>query len=426
MNLNWINMFKMQYFKIIFYNLLIFFILYIAVTYYFYNKLDQNVKVVNRTYNSNNIRASYPTYSNLDKQTAIKIFDEYAAPKSSYEPFIAYRRQMYNGTVVNIDNNGFRKSTNHSLNDSTWFFGGSTMWGTGATDETTIPSFFAKYTGEKVLNLGESGYTSFQEFINLQLMLLRGYKPKRVFFYDGQNDGYRYCQKNESVPSHAYYSRYLQMINSYPRMKKQLNNMSQNKNRMLQETSFFKYVDIKMNGLFSKIAGFMYSPFSYFFKNQNPSRAYKSLSFNSDKSFKDFSKENDYLICSKEENARRAAKVTVFSWLNAYKLLKDEGISVRFILQPTAVYNPSRYQLDYIINETKQRIVDEADNYTVYYDVLRDEWNKQCSAYGICDSLIDLSGAFFDNKNPIFVDACHVAPIGNEIIAKKLIKYIKE
>jgi hypothetical protein len=161
------------------------------------------------TYNSNTIRATYPNYEQENRQFAVKIFEDYSAPKTEYRSFIGYRRNQYSGVAVTVGADGFRRSINHSVNESVWFLGGSTMWVTGADDNRTIPSFFAKETGETVLNLGESGYNSVQEFIQLQLMLLKGHKPKEVVFYDGVNDGYYFCQ-NDSQDNirHAYTSRF--------------------------------------------------------------------------------------------------------------------------------------------------------------------------------------------------------------------------
>lgn len=393
------------------------------VAFLFY-KLNENKKdiIQKSKYNKSNIRATYPVYSNMDKNKALKIFAEYHSAKTSYKPFIAYRREGYNGVVTNIDSNlGIRTSTNHSLNDSVWFLGGSTMWGTGTPDDMTIPSYFAKFTKEKVLNLGESGYSSFQELINLQLMLLKGYKPNRVIFYDGQNDGYRYCQKNEPVPSHAYYSRYLEMINSYKSVKRKAMSNIKQKENIIKEIDIFQYINIKSGNYFSKVYGFLNSPF-IFFNEKNNIRQNKSLAIG--KPIKDFKKKNDYLTCTNEKNAKTAAEATVFSWLSAYQLLSKNNIKVNFILQPTAVYLPERYNLDYMINTMKQRIVDEADNYAVYYNAVRNEWKKQCGAYNACETFIDLSEIFFDNKEALFIDNCHLGPKGNKIVAQKLLTYL--
>ena len=99
------------------------------------------------------------------------------------------------------------------------------MWGTGADDERTIPSYFAKKTGEHVLNLGESGFNTIQELIQLQILLAKGLTPKEVVFYDGVNDGYYFCQNdsNDQI-RHAYTSRWSSIVKDLRIAEKKLKN----------------------------------------------------------------------------------------------------------------------------------------------------------------------------------------------------------
>jgi lysophospholipase L1-like esterase len=74
--------------------------------------------------------------------------------------------------------------------------GGSTMWGTGARDDETIPSIVAQVLtqehqlGVEVTNFGASAYVSTQEVIALLRELQRQNKPDLVVFYDGVNDAF--------------------------------------------------------------------------------------------------------------------------------------------------------------------------------------------------------------------------------------------
>ena len=70
------------------------------------------------------------------------------------------------------------------------------MWGTGSPDWGTIPSYLQ--TGIKklkngpicVMNFGESGYVSTQSVIELMLQLQSGNIPDVTLFFDGVNDIY--------------------------------------------------------------------------------------------------------------------------------------------------------------------------------------------------------------------------------------------
>lgn len=111
--------------------------------------------------------------------------------------YVYWRRKPYQGKYINIDNKGIRRTWNKpasSKDVKIFMFGGSTLWGTGARDEFTIPSLVSKKlqakwgTDVQVTNYGESGYVSTQELIALMLELQRGNVPDIVVFYDGVND----------------------------------------------------------------------------------------------------------------------------------------------------------------------------------------------------------------------------------------------
>jgi hypothetical protein len=73
-------------------------------------------------------------------------------------------------------------------------FGGSTMWGVGARDDYTIPSFLSKRLAQAfpgrvhVVNYGTTGFVSTQEMMLLLRELQRGCRPRIAIFYDGYND----------------------------------------------------------------------------------------------------------------------------------------------------------------------------------------------------------------------------------------------
>jgi lysophospholipase L1-like esterase len=87
-----------------------------------------------------------------------------------------------------------------------FFFGGSTMWGTGARDDFTIPSLISKSlygskVNTKIVNYGESSYVSTQEMIFLINQLQQGNIPDVVVFYDGYNDTrLTYMHKRPGIP----------------------------------------------------------------------------------------------------------------------------------------------------------------------------------------------------------------------------------
>jgi lysophospholipase L1-like esterase len=132
------------------------------------------------------------------KEWAHAYWKEFSELSSQYEQFIGWRRTEYHGQYINLDDCGARKTWNPERSDgeapsTIYMFGGSTLWGAGARDEYTIPSFLSKLLQNSgynfaVTNYGQAAYTFTQEIIHLILLLRDGQRPDYVLFYDGVND----------------------------------------------------------------------------------------------------------------------------------------------------------------------------------------------------------------------------------------------
>ena len=383
-------------------------ILYTIVCFGFYYLNRPTTYLSEQTHDTNTIRATYPNYSQEDSKDAVRIFTDYAAPGSSYRSFVGYRRNEYNGESVSVGSDGIRKSINHNLENSVWFFGGSTMWGTGADDARTIPSYFAKKTGEAVLNLGESSYISIQELIQLQIMLLEGHMPKEVVFYDGFNDGYTFCQNTEDHITHSYTSRFKERLKNYDAAI-----------RKLAEKPIVDFE--RLLGKFYKL----YQQPLIYFRKVNDTDSNHSSSLLSDIPIKSMDITKKYLYCDDPDVAAKAANLTIKSWRSAAALLGSHGIPVWFVLQPTASYKPNEYKLDHIINSKKQAIINERKSYETYYQTLKSEFYKSCDEYQDCSFLIDLSELFVGVDDYIFIDRCHVSPNGNKLVSSAIVNRIR-
>lgn len=123
---------------------------------------------------------------------------------SNAQRWLAYvnfgRRPSYQSRTINIDSLG-RRVTPQPVSPTTpaarvYFFGGSTMWGTGQRDDHTIPAEASRRLQQlagpgrrvEVTNFGETGYVSTQGLLKLMLQLRAGDRPDVVVFYDGIND----------------------------------------------------------------------------------------------------------------------------------------------------------------------------------------------------------------------------------------------
>jgi lysophospholipase L1-like esterase len=116
-----------------------------------------------------------------------------------YEPYIVWRHRPFKGHLINIDNNGIRRTPGADCRPgalTVFIFGGSSMWGWGSPDWGTIPAYLQRgldgyFDGPLcVVNLGEDAYVSTQGMVALLLQLQKGNIPDVVIFYDGINDVY--------------------------------------------------------------------------------------------------------------------------------------------------------------------------------------------------------------------------------------------
>lgn len=121
----------------------------------------------------------------------------------AFKPYTQFGERATNGRFVNVDGAGFRKV---GMEQAPWppsperfnvfCLGGSTMFGYGVRDEQTIPARLQAALREKnpggravaVYNFGQGWYQSTQQRIQLEELLVRGFKPDLVVSLDGLND----------------------------------------------------------------------------------------------------------------------------------------------------------------------------------------------------------------------------------------------
>ncbi len=113
-----------------------------------------------------------------------------------WKPYVHWRRAPYTNGYFNIDEQGLRQTWTAHLGEPlplVFVMGGSTVWGSGVSDDDTLPSKLAQVLSQqgrdvRVLNFGESGWVFTQSLIALMRELQRGNVPDVVVFYDGIND----------------------------------------------------------------------------------------------------------------------------------------------------------------------------------------------------------------------------------------------
>ena len=158
-------------------------------------------------------RSSLPNYQGI--AWAAKHFKEIRELETEYYSYIGWRRKPFSGETINVVG-GHRERRTVPQGDAArplvYFFGGSTMWGSGADDASTIPSLFARETGYRARNFAESGYTAHQNLEMLLRLLQDGHRPDIVVFYDGVNEVAAKCRSEVGPHSTSREGRFRQQI----------------------------------------------------------------------------------------------------------------------------------------------------------------------------------------------------------------------
>lgn len=114
-----------------------------------------------------------------------------------YHPYVAWRRAPFAGQTITVDEGGYRTTPGadcHPGSYKVFALGGSTMWGYGSPDWATIPAYLQAGLSKRlarpvcVVNLGELGFNSTQDLIELITQLQAGNVPDLAIFYQGIND----------------------------------------------------------------------------------------------------------------------------------------------------------------------------------------------------------------------------------------------
>ena len=368
--------------KVIGINIILILILLIfpALFYRLYQKLKPVFyKQLNQTLDR---RSLYPTYSN--KEFSIELLNEFYKLPANFRSFIGWRREKVKFKYTNISGPyNARKSKGESINNSVWFFGGSTMWGTGSSDNQTIPSHFNSLTNIPVYNFGESAWNSRNSLNQLINAIGDNKKPSVVIFYDGVNDIISQCRSEIKIlPAHNLEKYFQNALKPLP----------------IQER-ISKYI------LSPYIA--IYRKFSINFPvvNQSKSKAYYDCDTN-------------------QAKALSIAQHLVNNWYTAYALSKSKSFEFYGILQPTlfTTKTNSEYFSPY---EVKNNSDLEIQFGIVYSQILK-EIGRYCEYdKDFCNSLINGTD-WLDGTNNIFIDFCHLNSLGNKVIAQRLKSLLKK
>jgi len=347
-------------------------------------------------YGIDNIQASdprvdYDVYN--DFNWAEKHYKEFDMLETCYKDFYVWRRCDFRGQTINI-NNGIRNTKNFSNKaekfikfDQVSFFGGSTMWGTGVSDDTTLPSIFASQTNSRSLNYGESGYIAIQELLLLQNLLIEKKLKKNnlIIFYDGINEVLARCRKDYNGLVTAQYDR----INNILEKNKVEDNKYSFRKLFLQVEMFLTAILKRINGTPSK----------------NISNNFNQINL------------TDVYDCDEnKQKAEKVAKQLIHIWKMADKIIELQEDKIIKILQPVAyIGNP---KIKYL-SLTSTYHSEQAKQYLVVYPLIKKIAEEQNVKY------YDLTD-IYDECDDCYVDQFHVGPKAHKLLSKEIVNIIEK
>lgn len=309
----------------------------------------------------------------------------YACNVEEWDSYDYWRRKPFTGNYINVDANQRRKTVFENDNPikvnpdyRIFMFGGSTMWGSGVRDKYTIPSLLGSYLSKEgyyveVINFGESGYVNTQEVIALMKQLKQKNIPNLVVFYDGVNDVFSAFQQGKAGLPQNEFNR-----------EKEFNTLISKKRSLLV---FLESLQTLTSVRFIKNL-----------TNPNPEL---NISY-TDQELKLLAQKTIDLY---HENIRLV-----------YSLGEQQNFKSLFYWQPTIF--DKRSLSDY--EKEKAQDVDFLKDFlkSVNKHVVTENISLQSLYY------YDISEIFMDEKEPVFIDYCHVSEYGNSVIAKRMLQDI--
>ncbi len=341
-----------------------------------------------------NFRIKADTYS--DTEWATRYYKELDEVEQGgtlrWQSYVYWRRTPRHGEYINIEPDGFRRTVNEIPESSNppikvFMFGGSTMWGLGTGDDSTIPSIFAQESKNKginceIVNFGQYSYVSTQEIIELTLQLQKGNIPDVAIFYDGVNDTFSGFQLSIPGLPHDEFRREKEFLLM---QRKEIQSIAAQS--AIGQLSIMRFIRgfLQKSGLQSDHI------------QPHPLEYEKAIS-----------------------DQGSLAHAVVKTYLNNIKLVQALAQSYGF----TAVFywQPVIYKKQHLTDYERQSLELDVhypgmkEFYLNTYDILREDSARLDNNI----TFHDISSIFSDVREPIFVDFNHMGRNGNNFIARRM------
>lgn len=351
-------------------NVLVFFVLFNAVIWLIC--IGNSIfNVLNRyeLFDKATPEANLPHYAHVG--WAETYFREAKLRETEYVSYLGWRSRPFSGEAINIMGPyGQRRTVGKPIVDrpKVYFFGGSTMWGTGVDDGSTIPSLFTQMTGFPAENFGQTGYTAHQSLLLLIQLLQDGLRPDIVVFYDGGNDVTAKCRRELTPWSDEREAKIASALKYSRKQESQYNLLY-----------LIRPLEMVVQRLVSK------------------------------KTTRRFTKNTGFDCHTNGAKAQRIADNLIEDWEMAKKLVELYDGQFLGILQPVYFYS---HTIDRGISE------EHKPQFDAVYPLIKQKMENVPRLYDLTDAL---------NKNQyIYTSFAHLGPSGNKYIAQEISEIIDD
>ena len=310
--------------------------------------------------------------------------------RQRYYPYVGWRRAPFKGETIEIDQNGVRLTPGADCNATSFkvfTFGSSEMWGTGSPNWDTIPANLQKGLEKLkqgpicVMNFAESAYVSTQDVIMLLVQLRSGNVPDVVVFYNIGGDVYAAYQSGQAGAS----QNLNQLAAKFERGSPYIDH--------LRNTHSYDLIDALMDKL--RIAAPRQEP------TEHHLVTYESMGI-------DAAKLSDWVVQD---------------YFGNYKIvsaLAQQYDFKYFFFLPPRIFGGNK-----TLTPEEQEMKRETESdaalsklYTAVYQTVQRKSSKYQNFYSLAD--------IFDHYHGlIWIDGAHVTPIGNRLIAARMLDVIQ-
>lgn len=295
-----------------------------------------------------------------------------------YRPFIGWVRKDYQGRYVNIKD-GHRQSYRASLNSRPpirlYAFGASAMWGTGARDEHTIPSYLVKLAEKDGIlleaeNYAESAFVNWQNILRLSELCAEGKAPAVVVFYEGAGDAGAKLQAPAFQRVHQNFPEWQEWIEDHDDPR-----------RWFEKNSLLHIIARRLGSGLEK------------------RRAEATI------------------LSTAPERVQRLAHDIVTTY-------RENAVFTRKVAE-VYHFTPWFFWQPVVYTKKHPTAVEHTYERSIFGDLMAQVYRTATQEIRTQDFAIDLSTSFDEQDRTIYIDWAHIIEAGNEIVATKMYSHLR-